>query len=321
MSTAQRTSLNKESPDVVMQRSVGVQAGVISRQQLVAAGFTNQQIHRRAAKGILVRVLPRVYRHLSVPETWMQRLWAAQLWADGRALISHETAGALWRLDGCAGSNVSLTTAAALQSPAPWLRIHRVRDIPSHHVTQSRGLALTTPTRTILDLAGTLSEEDLEAALDCALRRGSTSLSRLEAELAGSGRGSRGRKKIRRLLHDRSAVDSPTHSVLETRFRRLLKRHGLPIPVQQQIVRRQQGCHALVDFVYPKLNLAIEVDGYSFHGSRRSWQADLHRQNDLVLAGFRVLRFTWSDVCEREQEIAATLRSFFHPSLPLGGDS
>lgn len=71
----------------------------------------------------------------------------------------------------------------------------------------------------------------------------------------------------------------------------------------------------MVDFVYPELGLVIEVDGYSVHGGKRSWQHDRHRQNDLVIAGYKVLRFTWWDVCNEEALIVKTLRSFFAPSL------
>lgn len=248
----------------------------------------------------------------------MQQLWAASLWAKGRAVISHEAAAALWQLDGCPQGPVVLLTQSALETPSRSIRIHRVQQIPPHHVTRRRGLPVTTPTRTILDLAAAISEEDLEAALDCALRRGSTSLRRLDSEIGRStGRGRRGRKSLQRLLNERSADYSPTHSVLETRFRRLLKRNHFPMPAQQEIVRRKKGGFAVVDFVYPQLGLVIELDGYSVHSDKRSWQHDRHRQNDLVIAGNKILRFTWSDVCYEEALVVDSLRSFFAPSLPF----
>ena len=305
-----------------MLRVLKVQAGVIAREQLIDLGLTDQQIQRRVAKGVLVRILPRLFRHASAPETWMQQLWAAVLWAKGRAVVSHEAAGALWNLDGCPAGRVALLTTEALESPRRDIRIHRASLVSPHHVTKRGGLALTTPTRTVLDLAGVLEEEDLEAVLDCALRRGSTSLLRLDSELARSpGRGQRGRKALVRLLKERSPGYSPTHSVLETRFRRLLKRNGFPAPGQQETVRRRQGLFAVVDFMYPDLGLVIEVDGYAVHSGKQAWQHDRHRQNDLVSAGKRVLRFSWWDVCNEEATIVRTLRSFFSPSLPFSADS
>ena len=303
-----------------MLRLVREQAGVISREQLLSVGLSSQQIHRKVADGVLVRLLPRTFRHASCPDSWLQRLWAAHLWARGQAIISHEAAGAFWKLDGCPSGPVSVIWTRGLQSPAEHIRIHRVAQIPPHHVTRTRGLAVTTPTRTIMDLAAVLTEENLEAALDCALRRGSTSLRRLGMELARcSGRGQRGRKALKAMLHERSPDYAPTHSMLESRFRRLLKRHRLPLPAQQYIVRRLHGGFARVDFFYPEQGLVIEVDGYSSHGNRQAWQHDLQRQNDLVIAGLKVLRYSWWDVCNEELDIAHSLKSFFSPSLPLGG--
>ena len=290
----------------------------MNRRQLIEGGLTNQQLHRRAAKGILIRVLPGVYRHASVPESWIQRVWAAYLWAGDGAAVSHQAAGALWELDGCAPGAVTLLTTRGVKRTSEGFEIHRVAEIPSHHLTHRDGLMVTTPTRTIMDLAAVVAEADLEAALDCALRRGSVSLARLQAELGrSSGRGQRGRSALTRLLRERTADYSPTHSVLETRFRQLLKRNRLPLPAQQHTIRRQRAGFARVDFVYPEHRLVIEVDGFAWHGSRQSWQQDLLRQNDLVAAGFKVLRYTWRDISTEGAAVVETLRSFFLPTLPL----
>lgn len=318
MATAEREFPNNESVDLAVLRVVRGQAGVVSRRQLIDHGLSSQQIHRRVASGVLVKVLPRIYRHASAEECWLQQLWAAYLWAEERAVVSHEAAAALWKLDGCIVGPVVLATTQNLISPRLWVRVHRVRALPTHHITRTRGLAVTTPTRTLLDLAAVVGEEDLEAALDCALRRGSTSLPRLEKELGqSSGRGQRGRTALLRLLHERSPDYAPTHSVLETRFRRLLKRNGLPLPAQQKVIRRFQGGFAVVDFLFPEIDLVIELDGYSVHSSRHSWQHDRHRQNDLVIAGKKVLRFSWWDVCHREADVVDALRALLSPSLPF----
>lgn len=72
-----------------------------------------------------------------------------------------------------------------------------------------------------------------------------------------------------------------------------------------------------MDFAYPDLRLAIEVDGFNSHGTQAPWQDDLDRQNDLVIAGLRVLRFTWYDVVQREARVVRTLRPFFGTQLSL----
>ena len=70
--------------------------------------------------------------------------------------------------------------------------------------------------------------------------------------------------------------------------------------------------------MYPQIGLAIEVDGYFSHGHRAAWQNDLDRQNDLVIAGLRVLRFTWDDIQRRETRIAGQIRPFFGTQVSLG---
>ena len=320
MTTAERTSSGKETPEVVVARLAAGQQGVVHRHQLLQAGLTNQQIHRRARSGLLVPTLPAVYRHGSVPDSWMQQLWAAQLWAGQTSVLSHESAGALWGLDGCPAGRVVVLTTRSLKSCKEGVTVHRVTNLPSHHITVREGLRVTTPARTLLDLAAVLSEAALEEALDCALRRGSTSLRRLEAEMGSHiGFGRRGRATLKRLMRERSPDYAPTHSVLETRFRRLLKRHGFPPPGQQHVVHRLNGAFAFVDFIYPHLGLVIEVDGFDFHSGRGNWQSDLSRQNDLVVGGARVLRFTWRDLHDREAVVVRTLRAVFAPELPLSG--
>ena len=320
MATAVRSSEDKERPDLLMLDLARRQAGVVGRKQLLDVGLTSQQIHRRVRSGILIRALPRVYRHVSAPETWIQRLWAACVWAGDRAAISHQAAGALWRFDGCSPGHVTLVTTRSLKRTNGDVQIRRVSTMPAHHLTRRHGLTVTTPTRTVLDLAAVLPEADLETALDCALRRGSTSRRRLEMELRRtSGHGHRGRGALISLLRERSPDYSPTHSVLENRFRRLLKRNGLPLPSQQEVIHRRHGGFAVVDFMYRAHGLVIEVDGYAVHNSRSSWQHDRHRQNDLVIAGLKVLRYSWRDVCNDETSIVETVRSFFSPSLPLSG--
>lgn len=91
--------------------------------------------------------------------------------------------------------------------------------------------------------------------------------------------------------------------MLEPRFARLLKNAGLSSAEFQHPVGRDE-----IDFAYPALMLAIEVDGYGPHSSRRAFQNDRDRQNVLVGLGWTVLRFTWADVVKRPDHVAAVIR-------------
>jgi very-short-patch-repair endonuclease len=62
-----------------------------------------------------------------------------------------------------------------------------------------------------------------------------------------------------------------------------------------------------LDFAYPDQKIMIELDGRIDHSKKRIFEDDRKRQNDLVLAGWTVLRFTWDDVTKRPAEVARTI--------------
>jgi very-short-patch-repair endonuclease len=171
----------------------------------------------------------------------------------------------------------------------------------------------TNVTRTLLDLGTVTSKDIVEMALDDALRRRLTSLSRLTSrldELGGKGR--RGTGVLRRLLAERDPNLPPAESVLEARLIRLLRRAHLPEPSRQFEVREQGRLLARVDLAYPDFLLAIEADGYRYHSGRAAWQGDLERRNRLTSRGWRVIHVTWADITSGGKEIVADIRRALH---------
>ncbi len=88
---------------------------------------------------------------------------------------------------------------------------------------------------------------------------------------------------------------------------RICRDHLLPVPVCQFEVRLGRRLLGRVDFALPDLRLAIEVDGYERHASLQAFQHDRARQNDLVAAGWTVLRFTWDDLRQRPERVAGAV--------------
>jgi len=89
---------------------------------------------------------------------------------------------------------------------------------------------------------------------------------------------------------------------------RLLKRAGLPKAAFHYAVCTPIGLFpAEVDFAYPVVKLAIEVDGFGVHGTPRAMAKDFVRQNGLVPYGWRVLRFTWRQVTDEPEMVAAAI--------------
>lgn len=97
-------------------------------------------------------------------------------------------------------------------------------------------------------------------------------------------------------------------SWLEPRMARLLRDAGLPPAVFHHVITTPAGLFlAEVDFAYPTLKLAIEVDGFTVHGTPRAMSKDFVRQNGLVPHGWHVLRFTWHQVVRQPAMVAATI--------------
>jgi very-short-patch-repair endonuclease len=150
---------------------------------------------------------------------------------------------------------------------------------------------LTTVYRTLIDLGAVTGEEHVEIALDCALRRRMINLERLQRRLDVLGRGCRGAGVLRTIMRKRGNVPG-TGSALETRVARLLRTGRLPVPVRQFVISAAGRFVARVDFAYPALLIAIEVDSRRHHLDPRDWERDLARRNTLSAMGWLVLHFT-----------------------------
>jgi very-short-patch-repair endonuclease len=171
--------------------------------------------------------------------------------------------------------------------------------VPRGDRTTIDGIPVTRIERTLDVLALVVKDDDVEQAVEAALRRGLTTADRLVAQL---GPGRPGTARLRRVL-ERRAAGRPAGSELEVRLIQLLRAAGMPDPVRQYELR-VRGERYFLDFPYPDRRLCIEVDGREAHGVE-AFQRDRTRQNALVLAGWTVLRFTWADVTERPDHVLA----------------
>jgi hypothetical protein len=152
-------------------------------------------------------VFPRVYRHAGAPPNRALVLSAALLWAGPGSVLSHTTAAALWRI-GAAGNLVELLAPRTRAPRTPGALVHRVARIEPVDAVSWRGLAVTTPVRTVIDLAAVLPGSELAAALGRARARGLVTRRSLEARLGSLGsRGRPGTARLREFL--RSSGSAP----------------------------------------------------------------------------------------------------------------
>jgi very-short-patch-repair endonuclease len=271
-----------------------VQHGVVSGEQLRAAGLSTSAVGRRVSRGLLHRVHRGVYAVGWARLTVRGRWWAAVLACGEGAVLSHASAGAAWELVSSAGREVHVSVPASDgRRRVRGVRVHRAASLTADDVTTLDGLPITTLERTLLDLAVTLAPDRLARAVERA--EGTRPLD--HRRLAAPGRP--GNARLRAALAEPATV---TRSKLEERFLALLDRHGLPRP----LVNVRVGPYE-VDFLWPEQRLVVETDGWEHHGTRRAFQEDRRRDRYLVAAGHRVVRLTHDDVAEDGDETARVL--------------
>jgi very-short-patch-repair endonuclease len=95
---------------------------------------------------------------------------------------------------------------------------------------------------------------------------------------------------------------TPTRSELEELFLQLCDDHGIRRP---EVNTRIEGME--VDFVWRDQRLIVEVDGYAHHRSPTAFETDRERDVNLTRAGWRVLRFTWTQITRRPAWVARSL--------------
>jgi very-short-patch-repair endonuclease len=223
-----------------------------------------------------------------------QSVLAAVLAAGSHAVASHTTAAVIWALPLVEHEVLELSTARPHWARMRGVRAHRTVAFLSCEHTTHRRIPVTTVARTLVDLSGSFSVAQLGRMTDRALRKGHLRLDDLRKCVAGLPPApGRHPSRIARLLRRRLRGYEPGESDLEVRFARALVAGGLPEPVQQHRLtvgnRRRR-----IDLAYPDLKIAVEIDGWDHHRTRTAFDEDRARANDLVVAGWRVLRFTSS---------------------------
>jgi predicted transcriptional regulator of viral defense system len=150
------------------------QYGVFSRDQALARGATRRMIERRIGSGAWSLVFPGVHRVAAVPRTRRQAAMAAALWCAPEGLVSYATAGQLWGFEGVTTDDVHVTVLANRRLRSEGVIVHRVRDLLPVDRARRGPIAVTSPLRTAIDLAGVVDADALEIAIESGLRRDSS---------------------------------------------------------------------------------------------------------------------------------------------------
>jgi very-short-patch-repair endonuclease len=258
---------------------------VVARWQLLEAGVTARQIVRRLHNGRLHEIHRGVYLvgHTIAPRYAPEM--AALLACGPSATLSHKTAGALWNLiPHPAPGDVHVTIPPERTAARPRIKIHRAR-LDSRDVRHRHRLALTSPPRTILDMAATVDLGELERLMAEAQYRHLASEAELRSQLHRNP-GKRGTATLRHVL-DLPGGPRCTRSPAERGMLRLLR--AAEITGYEANVR----IHGYeVDFLWRDRGLVVEVDGYDAHSGRIAFERDRLKVAKLNAHGITVMPIT-----------------------------
>jgi hypothetical protein len=279
--------------------------GVVTRQELLGAGISEQEIRWRLRTGSLLEEYPGVYRvgHRapSVEATYMAAVRAC---GEG-ALLSDRAAAFLWGL--IQGAAPPPEVIALTERRIPGVVTHRARRQPGADAAVRRGIPITTVARTLVDIAAQLAADRLARACHEAGVRFDTTPAQVEAVLKRRP-ASRGAGKLRRVMSGEVKV---VLSRLERGFLQRLRDAGLPLPV----TNRPAGGRR-VDCRWPEHGLTVELDSYRFHRSRHAWEQDRLREREAHARGDDFRRYTWDDVFKHPAPMIREFTAFFSSSRP-----
>jgi very-short-patch-repair endonuclease len=298
--TERHTAMNA---DLSVARLAAGQQGMITTAQLLDAGLNKQAITRCVASGWLVRGYQGVYQLGVFPGPFGAE--AAALLACGpAAVISHRTAAGYWRLIAREGP-IDVSVPGSIGRKRDGIRPHRASLRDDEIVTRD-GIRVTSPARTLLDLAASMPERQLDRLVEEAQVLGLVTRAELLQAVAAGAR----RPGVRKLAAIVGSPDEPafTRSEAERRLVELVRQAGLARP---RTNARIAGFE--VDAVWPLDKLVVEVDGWSCHGSRQAFERDRRRDGRLLVAGYRVLRITWRQLTREPARVTAMLGAVLSP--------
>lgn len=278
------------------------QLGLITRIQLLALGVSQAMINYSIARGRLRPIHRGVYAigHLALPPLAAEL--AAVLAVGVNAVLSHRSALTVWGFTPRGEGDIDVTLIRRdAGRRRPGIRVHQTAALDACDITEHHRIPITSPARTLLDATPGLSQRELEQLFDDGLKRRLFTRHAVATMLHRNPRRPGGHR-LAALAESERGVPTLTRSEAEERFLALVRRGGLPAPAVNVRLGR-----FTVDFLWRAERLVVEVDGYGFHSTRRSFEADHARDLELGAVGFTVMRITWRQLVEQPELVLARL--------------
>jgi very-short-patch-repair endonuclease len=269
--------------------------GVVTRRELLDAGVTSDEIRQRLKNGSLLPQYRGVYRVGHTAPSLEATYLAAVRACGADAALSGKAAAFLYKLIRGPEPRPEVTTRSQKRVPGVTTRRSRTVEMVTY-----RGIPVTTVARTLVELASTLSLDDLARACHEAGVKYRTTPGQVEDVLARRPK-TKGAAKLRKVLRGDTHVSL---SKLERRFLDLLRGERLVLPETNRVVDGRR-----VDCRWPEQRLTVEIDGYRYHHSRHAWEQDRRREREARARGDDFRRYTYGDVFESPGAMLAELRA------------
>ena len=278
--------------------------GVLSTAELRDCGVDHNGIVVRVRQGRLHRLHRGVYA-VGHPGVSLRGRFRAAVLACGRGTaLGYFAAAADWGFIPWKDRDIEVVVTRGVTRRIEGVRVHRSRSLGRRDVRIRDGIAMTSPARTLLDLAAVLPERALRRAARQAQALKLVSIREL-LEIADRSNGHRGAAKLRAVVADGPA---PTRSPLEDMLLDLLDGAGIPRP-EVNAPLRLGGRTIIPDLLWRAQRLAVEADGVTWHDHKLVREHDADKQAILEAHGFRVVRITHDQVLRHPDRTLARIRA------------
>ncbi|HEX6025379.1 MAG TPA: type IV toxin-antitoxin system AbiEi family antitoxin domain-containing protein [Solirubrobacter sp.] len=265
------TSLGGKKLDLRVAQLAASQRGVLSLDELHACGLTDKAVMVRVRNGLLHPRYRGVYA-VGHDNLDVEACWLAAVKACGHdAVLSHYSGACLWCLLEWDFRAPEVTAPTRREQPG--IRTHK-----SQHIERTfrKGIPVTPPLRTLVDLSSMLPFNQLRRAVNEALNQRLVKPHELVTQQH------RGARKLRAVV----ASGQPTKNEFEDLVLALLT--DLPTPLVNQPLLGY-----VPDFLWPDQRVILEADGRATHDQLLARADDKRRQRHLEQHGYQVLRVTW----------------------------
>jgi very-short-patch-repair endonuclease len=289
--------------------------GLVTRYQLQKHGLTERQISRLVVARVLQPVFRNVYALDPPPWPLHRRAHAACLAAD--VVVSDMTAAAHWRLRRTPRDVLEVVLEAPNYTRLPGVTVHRTNVLhPDDVVGYGNGMRVTSPARTLFDIAADLDPSTMRSVVDDALNRrlcSAWSLGAVAERMLGQGRP--GTTVFRAVLDDHALEVPPVGSDAELLLAQAWQAAGLPVLCRQHEVALDGHGIVRLDLSVPQDRFAIEVDDPMWHADPIALQRDHARDLLLGLEGWSVRRVTTEDVYQRLRSTLGLLARLYNAQI------